>query len=62
MYCHLVWGSVGLVLFFVGIWGMYNMLTEHYLYQGPTPLASLAAVILLYNIYKAWKACLRKHI
>ena len=46
---------LGLFSITIFVWGLFNLLVEQWIYNGPTPLASILAIVLLIKSYKMYK-------
>jgi len=44
--------SLGIIILF---WGLYNMFVSQYVYSGPTPMATIFAIPLIFKAYKEYK-------
>ncbi|SFV71370.1 hypothetical protein MNB_SV-13-1281 [hydrothermal vent metagenome] len=44
--------TIGIVIL---VWGLYNILIPQYLYSGPTPLATIISIPMLFKAYKEYK-------
>ena len=44
--------NIGVIIL---VWGLYNMLVPQYVYSGPTPMATIVAIPLIFKAYKEYK-------